>query len=125
MKCFTDEFICASKFAYFFKKKSRREFNDPRWRNSHYIKGNVLFISFYSGKVVTENIGDAFQYKYTLAAGLNPNSYVVTIDLQVCYLAGEFCKTYKLLDAANLKCSSMRRKKRRRRSITEYVIYTV
>ncbi|VDI49869.1 Hypothetical predicted protein [Mytilus galloprovincialis] len=75
-----------------------------------------------SGKVVTENIGDAFQYNYTLAAGLNPNTYVVTIDLQVCYLAGEFCKTYKLLDAANLKCSSMRRKKRRRRSITEPMV---
>ncbi|XP_063408925.1 uncharacterized protein LOC134692405 [Mytilus trossulus] len=71
-------------------------------------------------KVVTENIGDAFQYNYTIATGLNPTTYGVTIDLQVCYLAGEFCKTTSLLKAANVKCSSTtRRKKRRRRSITE------
>ncbi|VDI67222.1 Hypothetical predicted protein [Mytilus galloprovincialis] len=72
------------------------------------------------GKVVTENIGDAFQYNYTLATALTPNTYVVTIDIQVCYLAGEFCKTTSLLKAANVKCSSTtRRKKRKRRSITE------
>lgn len=87
-------------------------------------KTNIYYLNcILIGKVVTENIGDAFQYNYTLASGLNPKTYGVTIDLQVCYLAGEFCKTTSLLKAANVKCSSTtRRKKRRRRSITEYVL---
>ncbi|CAG2239680.1 unnamed protein product [Mytilus edulis] len=71
-------------------------------------------------KVVTENIGDTFQYNYSLTSGFDPSKYAVTVDLQVCYLADEFCSTFRLLDATSIGCSSTTRKKRRsKRSTTE------
>ncbi|VDI73733.1 Hypothetical predicted protein, partial [Mytilus galloprovincialis] len=71
-------------------------------------------------KVVVENIGDTFQYNYTLSSGLNP--YIVTLDLQVCYLATQFCSKFMLLEQSSIVCSTLKRKKRRRRSITEPLV---
>ncbi|VDI76849.1 Hypothetical predicted protein, partial [Mytilus galloprovincialis] len=73
----------------------------------------------FKDKVVTENIGDTFQYNYSLSSGFDSSKYTVTVDLQVCYLADGFCKTYVLVDYTDFACSSLKRKKRRRRATTE------
>ncbi|XP_063408918.1 uncharacterized protein LOC134692399 [Mytilus trossulus] len=84
------------------------------------IERKVWQKSVEADKVVTENIGDTFQYNYSLSSGFDPSLYAVTVDLQVCYLADEFCSTFRLLDATSIGCSLTTRKKRRsKRSTTE------
>ncbi|CAG2204570.1 unnamed protein product [Mytilus edulis] len=83
------------------------------------IERKVWQKSLETDKVVTENIGDTFQYNYSLTSGFDSSKYAVTVDLQVCYLADGFCRTYTLVDATNIACMSTTRKKRRRRATTE------
>ncbi|CAC5398334.1 unnamed protein product [Mytilus coruscus] len=83
------------------------------------IERKVWQKSLEIGKVVTENIGDTFQYNYSLTSGFDPSLYAVTVDLQVCYLADGFCRTYILVNSMYIACPSTIRKKRRRRATTE------